>query len=133
MERVTGHRFPILLNGLVEVLLRGDDFPRAHPSAAAAADSSSDSDEGTDGDRKNASKFVNGDDDLNTSDFDRGGKNSDAAPKDHLLDASCDGTGVSWQDLADPAARVWAACRPCDANQLRAIDAIFGEMFRVRL
>lgn len=143
-------RFPILLNGLVETLLRGDSFPPSPAASAAtaatAAADSSDGDEIMDGGHKNASKFDHGDaskfdhDDeeggLNISnDVDRGGeKNGATASKDCLLDASCcHGTEVSWKDLEAPAARVWAACRPCDPNQLRIIDAIFGEIFRVRL
>lgn len=125
----------------MEVLLRGDNFPPPPPTAAAAGNTT-DGGEAMNGSPKNASKFDHGDGGLNTSNFYPGGRNTSnfdsgaektgAASKDRLLDASCDRTGVSWQDLAGPAARVWAACRPCDPSQLRAIDAIFGDIFRVR-
>lgn len=35
----------------------------------------------------------------------------------------------SWEDLAAPAARLWAACRPSCPAQLEALDEVLGDMF----
>ena len=151
-------RFPILLSGLVEALLRGDDFPpssfppssssfppapapAAAPAAAAASvnGNNSSSSKNDDGD-----EIMDDDGHANVTNPDRGsdgggggGANgTGSAAIDRLLDASsCHGSGVevSWKELAAPAARVWGACRPCDPTELRALDAILDDIFRVRL
>ena len=38
--------------------------------------------------------------------------------------------GGSWEDLAAPAARLWAACRPSGPAELEALDEVLGGVFR---
>lgn len=113
-------RFPRLLRGLVDAVICGDTLRRRSPA--------------TSGGHRGASG-------------DRGGADSDGGS---TLDGACGGglasgdatagaedrrpvdpwRGGSWEDLAAPAARLWAACRPSESAQLEAIDEVLGDIIR---
>lgn len=114
----------MLLKGLVETVLRGEDLlPGTVPAPTA---------DGSITNNPHTSEEANGTGDGGYRDGitdPRTGSPSPTAVKDPLLDAWSDGGGVAWEDLAAPAAALCAACSPWDSAQLAVLDGVLGEIF----
>ncbi|CAN0225204.1 unnamed protein product, partial [Scytosiphon promiscuus] len=123
LEETEGERFPVLLKGLVETVLRGKDLlPRTVRASKA---------HGSVADNPHVSERANGADGSAGPTTPRNGSPSTipTAVEDPLLDARRGGGGVAWEDLAAPAARLYASCCPWDLAQFGALDSILGEIF----
>lgn len=130
-------RFPLLLRGLVEAVLRGESLPPRPSDATGDRDDGSNTThgEGRDGaDTNNAlgegTRGRSGGGVNLYGDGAVGGTTTTTGAKDSLLDPWSEDGGIAWADLATPAARLCAACRPLGPTQLDVLDRVLGDIFQ---
>eukprot|EP00752_Nemacystus_decipiens_P017248 g15452.t1 len=116
LEQSDRERFPRLLRGLVEAVMRGGG-----QSATNGCGGATDGDADNDGD----SKTTTPDGTIGEAPLPSGA--ATASANDPIFDPWRGGD--SWEDLAAPAARLWAACRPAGPAELEALDEVLGDVF----
>lgn len=132
-------RFPLLLRGLVEAVLRGESLPPRPSDATGDNDDGKNTTNGEGRDGADANNAL-GDGARGSSgggvnlygDGAAGGAATTTGAKDSLLDPWSAGGGIAWADLAAPAARLCAACRPLGPAQLDVLDRVLGDIFQRR-
>ncbi|CAM9569862.1 unnamed protein product, partial [Hapterophycus canaliculatus] len=138
LEETDKERSHLLLKGLVETILRGEDLlprmrgedllPRTVRTSIADESVAGVPHISEEGNGRGAGG-VSGDTTTTTGARTAAPFQTPTAVRDPLLDAWRDAGGVGWEDLAAPAARLYAACRPWDSAQLGVLDDILGEIF----
>ncbi|CAM9096093.1 unnamed protein product [Ectocarpus sp. 6 AP-2014] len=139
LEETDGERFSLLLRGLVEAVFRGESVPPRPSDATGGNDDGNNTtnDEERDGpDTNNAlgegTRGSSGGGVNLCVGGAAGGTTTTTGAKDSLLDPWSEGGGIAWADLAAPAARLCAACRPLGPAQLDVLDRVLGDIFQRR-
>ncbi|CAM9250981.1 unnamed protein product [Ectocarpus sp. 12 AP-2014] len=138
LQETDSERFPLLLRGLVEAVLRGESLPPRPSDATGDNDDGNNTTngEGRDGADTNSAlgdgtRGSSGGGGVNLDgDGAAGGAATTTGAKDSILGQWSEGGGIAWADLAAPAARLCAACRPLGPAQLDVLDRVLRDIFQ---
>lgn len=120
-------RFPRLLRGLVDAVMRGGETLLGGQSATICYRDANDNGGDADSDGSSTTTPPDGTTTGDGAPPPSGAATSSA--KDPTVTDPWRGDG-SWEDLAAPAARLWAACLPSGPAELEALDMVLGDVFR---
>ncbi|CAB1115099.1 unnamed protein product [Ectocarpus sp. CCAP 1310/34] len=139
LQETDSDRFPLLLRNLVEAVLRGESLPPRPSDATRDNDdgNTTTNGEGRDGPDTNSAlgDVTRGSSGGGVNLYGNGvvgGAATTTGAKDSLLGPWSEGGGIAWADLAAPAARLCAACRPLGPAQLDVLDRVLGDIFQRR-